>query len=499
MEGLRELTTAVDRISGPLRVVVFFLMTVGFILKIKKAEFAAEAVLPILASSVMILGFITSQDWWFKQTQDVFFTIAHQINADYEAHPYKSIESLKEAKQAQEQKEGFGHLIKNIKASLLASLLDAFMYILMALASGIQVIFVCIYSILVEVFRLLFPLALACYQFDSLRSLGFNFVSKLLSVMAWPVGFALIERMAQSLQAHFYHSNSAFDTLHGGIFFPVLVAILVIGGTLITPLLMSSLFAAGDISGSATGFARTAIGALQGVRGITSRNLIGSLSRLGSMHGLAKAGIGAVALPKGSTNMANAYYNYSNTKPVDSEIFTASNSQKPLDKETSQIKFPKISSRVTEGDDLTTNKPLNAYTVSKKTVAAIKKSLPSLADESLSSGTLSQTPQSFNSQNSLPAYSSLPKEKAANLNSPQNLTERKISQAPSNAAAPLNVGKNNENNANKKISAPPCNGFNTPTKKPRGAATLNFNNVSYTTKAHQIADSVDKNNTLLFV
>jgi hypothetical protein len=372
MEGLRELTIAVDRISIPLRVVVFFLMTVGFILKIKRAEFVAEAVLPIMATSVIILGFIASQDWWFKQTQGVFFTIAHKIKADYETNPYESIQALKETKQEQERNEGFGHLIKNIKASLLEAFLNSFMYILIALASGLQVIFVCIYSILIEVFRLLFPLALACYQFDSLRSLGFNFVSKALSVMAWPVGFALIERIAQALQAHFYHSNSAFDSLHGGIFFPVLVAILVIGGTLVTPQLMSSLFTAGDISGSATGFARNALSVMQGVRGIATRSLVGNLSRLGSVQGLARAGASVAAFsPKitrptasestGIKSMNNGFITYANPTGA------------------SQIKFPEVSSGTTKEGDSITNKPLNTYAISNETASSLKESMAALS------------------------------------------------------------------------------------------------------------------------
>jgi hypothetical protein len=257
MEGLKELTVVVDRLSIQLRMIVFFLMTVGFILKIRRADFSAETMLPIIASSLIILGLIASQDWWFKQTQDVFFTIATQIKSDYEENPYKSMQSLQAAKDAKEKEEGFGHLIKNIKASVLDAVLSAFMWVLISTAAGFQVIFACVYYILIEMLRLLFPLALACYAFDGLRSMGAHFVSKALSIMAWPVGFALIERIARSLQEHFYESNSVFDQLHGGIYFPVLISILVIGGTLTTPVLMSSLFTSGDMGSFASNLAGT--------------------------------------------------------------------------------------------------------------------------------------------------------------------------------------------------------------------------------------------------
>lgn len=271
MDRIWEFSDIVDRLLIEFQVIAFFLMTTGFIIKVRKADFVPEALLAVIAMSLVILGLIVSQKWWFKETQGLFFAVAHQIKADYEANPFESIVALRKAKAAQERKEGLGHILNTVRAWSSELLLKAFMGLLMPLASGIQILYTCLYCVLIEVFRLLFPLALTCYMFDGLRSLGMQFTLKALSVMAWPVGFALIERIAQALQVHFYTASSALDRLHGGILFPLMLCVLVIGGTLKVPALMNTIFSGGDLAGSAGGFIVSHLSRMQGATQAAAR------------------------------------------------------------------------------------------------------------------------------------------------------------------------------------------------------------------------------------
>jgi hypothetical protein len=107
------------------------------------------------------------------------------------------------------------------------------------------------------------PIALALFALDSTRGLGMRYVQQTLAVLAWPIGFAVVDLVGYALLAGPISAGSAM-ALGAGLatkFTPttlilgLLVAIWLVLGSLATPVVMQLLFCSGSPLSSALGHA----------------------------------------------------------------------------------------------------------------------------------------------------------------------------------------------------------------------------------------------------
>jgi hypothetical protein len=110
---------------------------------------------------------------------------------------------------------------------------------------------------------LFLPIAISLFAFDSTKGLAIRYVQQTLAILAWPIGFAVVDLVGYSLLTSGTSVVSA-GALTGGLatgFTPAklviggIVAVWLILGSLVTPLVMQMLFCSGIPMSSAVGAA----------------------------------------------------------------------------------------------------------------------------------------------------------------------------------------------------------------------------------------------------
>jgi hypothetical protein len=108
---------------------------------------------------------------------------------------------------------------------------------------------------------LFLPIAISLFAFDSTKGLAIRYVQQTLAILAWPIGFAVVDLVGYSLLTSAGSAASA-GALAAGLatgFTPVklviggIVAIWLILGSLVTPIVMQMLFCSGTPMSSAVG------------------------------------------------------------------------------------------------------------------------------------------------------------------------------------------------------------------------------------------------------
>ena len=108
---------------------------------------------------------------------------------------------------------------------------------------------------------LFLPIAISLFAFESTKGLAIRYVQQTLAILAWPIGFAVVDLVGYSLLTSAGSAASA-GALAAGLatgFTPVklviggIVAIWLILGSLVTPIVMQMLFCSGTPMSSAVG------------------------------------------------------------------------------------------------------------------------------------------------------------------------------------------------------------------------------------------------------
>jgi hypothetical protein len=110
---------------------------------------------------------------------------------------------------------------------------------------------------------LFLPIAISLFAFDSTKGLAIRYVQQTLAILAWPIGFAVVDLVGYSLLTSGTSVVSA-GALAAGLatgFTPAklviggIVAVWLILGSLVTPIVMQMLFCSGTPMSSAVGHA----------------------------------------------------------------------------------------------------------------------------------------------------------------------------------------------------------------------------------------------------
>lgn len=247
-----------ESISQSLRAGCFFVLTSSIILKTARTGGAniSSLVRPIITAA-MITGLIAILPFWFNLIRDEFWSIAISIREEFASSVAPTGTELMQI--IKPPKEGIHWL--DIADSLAKAVQYALGWLMVWIGGIIQLPMMLIQYVMECLCYMFLPVALSLFVIDSTRGLAMRYLQQTLAILAWPIGFAVVDLVGYSLLTSVVSGVSA-GALGVGLttgFTPAtmmiggIVAIWLIVGSLATPIIMQMLFCSGTPMSSAIG------------------------------------------------------------------------------------------------------------------------------------------------------------------------------------------------------------------------------------------------------
>ena len=259
--------------------VVYFILITGLIARlVRTVESNGEMISMItpIFLCFFLIAIISTLSFWFERLDAGFNEVAETINENFGAEPFEVTEALLKTVSEDPEAEGWG--VERIVNSVYLSIVYGLSKLAVITAALFQIPFYLLQYILKWLGYLLLPIALALFAFPSLRNIGVKIISNLLAVLAWPIGFAITNLAAMGFINDFataatFSGNDTGVSLYmmssGSLIMGIIAALILIVGTISTPVIMFVLFSSGAalqaITSATTGTALFAAYALGGL------------------------------------------------------------------------------------------------------------------------------------------------------------------------------------------------------------------------------------------
>lgn len=246
-----------EHVSVSLRYVCFFTLTSSVILKTIKAGNNVPAMLKPIATAALICGLIATLPFWFNLIRDTFWEIAVSIRQEFVGSPASTGAEL--MKSLKPPEDGINWL--DLSDSLWKAVQFALGWLIVFVGGIVQLPMLVIQFIMECLCYLFLPIALSLFAIDATRGLALRYIQQTLAILAWPIGFAVVDLVGYSLLMGPVSAGSAV-ALGIGVatkFTPAtmvigcIVAIWLLLGSLATPVVMQMLFCSGSPMSSAMG------------------------------------------------------------------------------------------------------------------------------------------------------------------------------------------------------------------------------------------------------
>jgi len=247
----------VEQINTDLRFVCFFILTGSIIVRTSTGSKSISQLMRPLVTSIFICGLLTTLPFWFNLIRDEFWNIAVQIRQEFTGSVASTGTALMNLLHAPE-KSGNWFDVGN---SIMKAVQFAFGWMIVSFAGVIQVPMMIIQYVMECLCYLFLPIALCLFAFESTKGLATRYVQQTLAILAWPIGFAVVDLVGFSLLTTTTNAVTGGTSPDGNqiTFSPAtyllsgIVAIWLILGSLVTPIFMQMLFCSGVPLSSAVG------------------------------------------------------------------------------------------------------------------------------------------------------------------------------------------------------------------------------------------------------
>lgn len=287
------LEQAFKDLHNKMMAIPYVMLVAGFLVHIHKSNGELMAVLNALVKVSIIALVIANSHVLFKETEKLFIDLASHINKDYEKNPLKAVAKINDT--SSKQKRGLIATLRGEGVYESISLVLGKFFVM--ICSLIQIPILVIQYFIVRVGYLAFPFLVTTFMFPSLMAHGTRYISHVLSVMAWPIGFAITGLIAGNILSGFSEGVSGSSilgaesgTTTGDIGAALAASLMVVFGTITTPKMMNGIFSSGVGLGADAGRALTGMvrkGMAVGTKGtsIGVKGMIGGAKAVSNVQG----------------------------------------------------------------------------------------------------------------------------------------------------------------------------------------------------------------------
>lgn len=250
----------VEQLNGQLRFICFFTLTISIIVRTGTGSTDLNQLVRPIMTNAVICGFIATLPFWFNLLRDSFWSIAVQIQQDFTGSIDGTGTKLMQALQPPDGQINW----LDVSGSVWRAVQYAAAWIIVWIGAIIQVPMMFIEYIMECLCYLFLPIAISLFAFESTKGLAVRYVQQTIAVLAWPIGFAVVDMVGDALLNSVASVVSAGAAVAVGAateFGPAsfliagFVAVWLILGSLATPLVMQALFCSGSPMSSTVGHA----------------------------------------------------------------------------------------------------------------------------------------------------------------------------------------------------------------------------------------------------
>ena len=241
------------------RFIVFTIMVVGLIVYAASGRGHTAGLFMPLARAIIIVAAVAYMDSWFPQVERAFLSVAEYINPGYSANPTAASDTIRESTTS--NPEGQEWSWRKLNQSIYQAVTNAMANIFIYVGTLLSVPMLILQYILRWLMYLVTPFMLALLMVPGMKGIPIRFFQQLLAILAWPVGFAITNLVALAVWTDFRNAVGANPASPGDALYSplltfmggILATIMIIVGTLATPVVMQALFASGHVFTGASG------------------------------------------------------------------------------------------------------------------------------------------------------------------------------------------------------------------------------------------------------
>ena len=254
-----NLQPMVEDLSQQLRFVCYFILTAAIVVRTGRGSASIGQLARPIVTNIILCGIIATLPMWFNLIRDEFWNIAVSIRKEFTG----SVDGTGAALMQLIQPPDSGIDWLDVGNSLMKAVQYALGWLIVWIGGLIQLPMMIVQFVMECLCYLFLPIALSLFAFDSTKGLAIKYIQQTLAILAWPIGFAVVDLVGYSLLTSSTSVVSA-GALAAGLatgFTPAklviggIVAVWLILGSLVTPIVMQMLFCSGTPMSSAVGAA----------------------------------------------------------------------------------------------------------------------------------------------------------------------------------------------------------------------------------------------------
>jgi len=247
----------VEDLNQQLRFICFFILTGSIIVRTGSGSTSINQLLRPIVTNIMICALLATLPFWFNAIRDEFWNIAVAIRKEFTG----SVDGTGAALMQLIEPPDTGINWLDVGNSLMKAVQYAIGWLIVWIGGMIQFPMMIIQYVMECMCYLFLPIALSLFAFDSTKGLAIRYVQQTLAILAWPIGFAVVDLVGYALLTSVTSAVSAGAIAVGVAtkFTPAtmviggIVAVWLILGSLVTPIVMQMLFCSGTPMSSAMG------------------------------------------------------------------------------------------------------------------------------------------------------------------------------------------------------------------------------------------------------
>jgi hypothetical protein len=252
-----NLQPMVEALSQQLQFVCYFVLTAAIVVKAGRGGSTVGQLARPIVTNIILTGIIATLPFWFNLIRDEFWNIAVSIRTQFTG----SVDGTGAALMQLIQPPSNGIDWLDVGNSVMKDVQYALGWLIVWIGGLIQLPMMILQFVMECLCDLFLPIAISLFAFDSTKGLAIRYVQQTLAVLAWPIGFAVVDLVGYSLLTGATSVVSAGALAAGLVtgFTPAklviggIVAVWLILGSLVTPIVMQMLFCSGTPMSSAVG------------------------------------------------------------------------------------------------------------------------------------------------------------------------------------------------------------------------------------------------------
>ena len=249
----------VEDLNQQLRFICFFIMTAAIVVRTGSGSTSINQLLRPIVTNLMICALLATLPFWFNAIRDEFWNIAVAIRTEFTG----SVDGTGAALMQLIEPPDTGINWLDVGNSIMKAVQYGIGWLLVWIGGMIQFPMMIVQYVMECLCYLFLPIALSLFAFDSTKGLAIRYLQQTLAILAWPIGFAVVDLVGYALLTSVTSAVSA-GAIAVGVATKFTPATLVIGGivavwlilgSLVTPIVMQMLFCSGTPMSSAVGHA----------------------------------------------------------------------------------------------------------------------------------------------------------------------------------------------------------------------------------------------------